>query len=115
MRISCWAMGAAWWIAAHRPVAVEPMSRDRPLPLHTRCRPKPTQMTPQARGNAGAIFFAVIYLAQTAGVRSGSRWFSTAWDAVVWPLFVATRSNLPALAWCRSQARSDGGRQITAD
>jgi predicted MFS family arabinose efflux permease len=55
-----------------------------------------TQMTPQARGTAVAIFSSAIYLGQTLGVAVGALVFDR-FTAV--PLFIATAVALPALAW----------------
>src|SRR5262249_15543293 len=64
--------------------------------LHNTLQTNATQMTPQARGTAVAIFSSAIYLGQTLGVAVGALVFDR-FTAV--PLFVATAVALPALAW----------------
>ena len=86
------ATGAAWWLA---PIAVTMIGLGF-YALHNTLQTNATQMTPQARGTAVAIFSAVIYLAQTGGVAVGALVFDRL-GAV--PLFLATALALPALAW----------------
>ena len=76
--------------------------------LHNTLQTNATQMTPQARGTAVAVFSSAIYLAQTAGVAVGAVVFDR-FGAV--PLFVATAIALPALAWWFAARRRDGGRR----
>ena len=59
--------------------------------LHNTLQTNATQMTPQARGTAVAIFSSAIYLGQTLGV------IADRFTAV--PLFAGTAVALPALAW----------------
>ena len=86
------AAGAAWWLA---PIAVTMIGLGF-YALHNTLQTNATQMTPQARGTAVAVFSSVIYLAQTVGVTVGALVFDRL-GAV--PLFVATALALPALAW----------------
>ena len=86
------ATGAAWWLA---PIAVTMIGLGF-YALHNTLQTNATQMTPQARGTAVAIFSAAIYLAQTGGVAVGALVFDRL-GAV--PLFLATALALPALAW----------------
>ena len=64
--------------------------------LHNTLQTNATQMTPQARGTAVAIFSSAIYLGQTAGVAVSALIIDRSGAA---PLFVATALALPALAW----------------
>src|SRR6266480_107562 len=64
--------------------------------LHNTLQTNATQMTPQARGTAVAIFSSAIYLGQTLGVTAGAVVFDR-FTAV--PLFAGTAVALPALAW----------------
>jgi MFS transporter, YNFM family, putative membrane transport protein len=64
--------------------------------LHNTLQTNATQMTPQARGTAVAIFSSAIYLGQTLGVAAGAVVFDR-FTAV--PLFAGTAVALPALAW----------------
>ena len=86
------AVGAAWWLA---PAAVTMIGLGF-YALHNTLQTNATQMTPQARGTAVAIFSSAIYLGQAAGVATGAVVFDRL-GAV--PLFVATAAILPALAW----------------
>jgi predicted MFS family arabinose efflux permease len=63
--------------------------------LHNTLQTNATQMTPQARGTAVAIFSSAIYLGQTAGVAAGALVFDRFGGT---PLFVTTAIVLPALA-----------------
>ena len=77
--------------------------------LHNTLQTNATQMTPQARGTAVAIFSSALYLGQTAGVAAGGVVFDRL-TAV--PLFLAAAAVLLALAlwfarqlkWRRSQS-----------
>jgi MFS transporter, YNFM family, putative membrane transport protein len=86
------AIGAAWWLA---PLAVTAIGLGF-YALHNTLQTNATQMTPQARGTAVAIFSSAIYLGQTLGVAAGALVFDR-FSAV--PLFMATAVALPALAW----------------
>jgi MFS transporter, YNFM family, putative membrane transport protein len=71
--------------------------------LHNTLQTNATQMTPQARGTAVAIFSSAIYLGQTLGVAAGAVVFDR-FTAV--PLFAATAVALPALAlWFAARLR----------
>ena len=63
--------------------------------LHNTLQTNATQMTPQARGTAVAIFSSALYLGQTAGVAAGGVVFDR-FSAV--PLFLAAAAVLLALA-----------------
>src|SRR5207302_1561683 len=86
------AISAHWWLA---PIAVTAIGLGF-YALHNTLQTNATQMTPQARGTAVAIFSSAIYLGQAAGVATGAVVFDRL-GAV--PLFVATAAILPALAW----------------
>jgi predicted MFS family arabinose efflux permease len=86
------AIGAAWWLA---PMAVAMIGLGF-YALHNTLQTNATQMTPQARGTAVAIFSSVIYLGQTAGVALGAVVFDRFGAA---PLFAATAIIFPALGW----------------
>ena len=62
--------------------------------LHNTLQTNATQMTPQARGTAVAIFSAALYLGQTAGVAAGGVVFDR-YTAV--PVFLAAAAVLLAL------------------
>ena len=77
--------------------------------LHNTLQTNATQMTPQARGTAVAIFSSAIYLGQTLGVAAGAVVFDRFTAA---PLFAGTAVALPALAfWFAAKLR----RHTTAD
>jgi predicted MFS family arabinose efflux permease len=63
--------------------------------LHNTLQTIATQMTPEARGTAVAIFSSAIYLGQSAGVAAGAFIFDRFGGA---PLFAVTAIVLPALA-----------------
>jgi len=86
------ATGAAWWLA---PAAVMAIGLGF-YALHNTLQTNATQMTPQARGTAVAIFSSAIYFGQTAGVAAGALAFDRFGAK---PLFIATAAALPALAW----------------
>ena len=74
--------------------------------LHNTLQTNATQMTPQARGTAVAIFSSAIYLGQTIGVAAGAVVFDR-FTAV--PLFAGTAVALPALAfWFAAKLRWHG-------
>jgi YNFM family putative membrane transporter len=71
--------------------------------LHNTLQTNATQMTPEARGTAVAIFSSALYLGQTAGVAAGGVVFDRL-TAV--PLFLAAAAVLLALAlWFASQLK----------
>jgi YNFM family putative membrane transporter len=86
------AIARVWWIA---PIAVTAIGLGF-YALHNTLQTNATQMTPQARGTAVAIFSSAIYLGQTLGVVIAALVFDR-FTAV--PLFAATAITLPALAW----------------
>ncbi len=86
------ALGAAWWLT---PIAVTAIGLGF-YALHNTLQTNATQMTPEARGTAVAIFSSAIYLGQTLGVTVGALVFDR-FTAV--PLFIATAVALPALAF----------------
>jgi YNFM family putative membrane transporter len=86
------AIGAAWWLA---PLAVTAIGLGF-YALHNTLQTNATQMTPQARGTAVAIFSSAIYLGQMIGVAASAVVFDRL-TAV--PLFAGTAIALPLLAW----------------
>ncbi len=91
------AIGAAWWLA---PLAVTAIGLGF-YALHNTLQTNATQMTPQARGTAVAIFSSAIYLGQMLGVAAAAVVFDR-FTAV--PLFVAAAIALPLLAaWFASR------------
>ena len=86
------AIGVAWWLT---PIAVTMIGFGF-YALHNTLQTNATQMTPQARGTAVAMFSSAIYLGQTAGVAAGAWVFDRFGGA---PLFAATTLVLPALAF----------------
>jgi MFS transporter, YNFM family, putative membrane transport protein len=86
------AIGAAWWLALPAVTAIGLGF----YALHNTMQTNATQMTPQARGTAVAIFSSAIYLGQMLGVAVGALVFDRFTAA---PLFVATAVVLPVLAW----------------
>lgn len=85
------AWGPAWWLA---PVAVTAIGLGFYM-LHNTLQTNATEMTPQARGTAVAIFSSALYVGQTAGVAIGALVIDRL-GAV--PLFLGTAFALPALA-----------------
>jgi MFS transporter, YNFM family, putative membrane transport protein len=86
------AIGAAWWLA---PIAVTAIGLGF-YALHNTLQTNATQMTPEARGTAVAIFSSVIYLGQMLGVAAAALVFDR-FSAV--PLFLFTAGALAALGW----------------
>ena len=86
------AIGAHWWLT---PIAVTAIGLGF-YALHNTLQTNATQMTPQARGTAVAIFSSAIYLGQMIGVTAGAFVFDR-FTAV--PLFAGTAVALPGLAW----------------
>jgi len=96
------AIGAAWWLA---PFAVTAIGLGF-YALHNTLQTNATQMTPQARATAVAIFSSAIYLGQMLGVAAGARLFDR-FTAV--PLFLLTAAALPAVAiWFGHELRRRG-------
>jgi predicted MFS family arabinose efflux permease len=91
------ALGAAWWLA---PVAVTTIGLGF-YALHNTLQTNATQMTPQARATAVAIFSSALYLGQMVGVTAGALIFDR---FTAGPLFAATAMALPALAWWLARA-----------
>lgn len=86
------ALGLGRWLA---PVAVTAIGLGFYM-LHNTLQTNATQMTPQARGTAVAVFSSALYVGQTAGVTGGA----LVVDGVgAVPLFVGTAAALPALAF----------------
>jgi MFS transporter, YNFM family, putative membrane transport protein len=94
------AAGMAWWLA---PLAVTAIGLGF-YALHNTMQANATQMTPEARGTAVAIFSSAIYLGQVLGVATGGFVFDRHGAA---PLFIATAVALLALAiwFARNLAR----------
>ena len=80
-----------WWLA---PIAVTAIGLGFYM-FHNTLQTNATQMTPEARGTAVAIFSSSLYMGQTAGVAAGAlvidRFGAT-------PLFIGTAIGFPALA-----------------
>ena len=85
------AAGPAWWLA---PVATTAIGLGFYM-LHNTLQTNATQMTPEARGTAVALFSSSLYIGQTAGVAAGALVIDRV-GAV--PLFLGTAAALPALA-----------------
>jgi MFS transporter, YNFM family, putative membrane transport protein len=93
------AVTPVWWLA---PVATLAIGLGFYM-LHNTLQTNATQMTPQARGTAVAIFSSAIFVGQTAGVATGAIVIDH-WGAV--PLFLGTAATIPALAiWFARQLR----------
>ncbi len=89
----------AWWLA---PVATAAIGLGFYM-LHNTLQTNATQMTPQARGTAVAIFSSAIFIGQTAGVFAGSLVIDRLGAA---PLFVGSAFALPLLAvWFARELR----------
>ena len=76
--------------------------------LHNTLQTNATQMTPEARGTAVAIFSSALYLGQTAGVAAGGALFDR-FTAV--PVFLIAAAGLTALGLWFARAlkqRRDG-------
>jgi len=93
------ALGPAWWLA---PVATMAIGLGFYM-LHNTLQTNATQMTPQARGTAVAIFSSAIFIGQTVGVGTGALVIDRL-GAV--PLFVGAAITIPVLAiWFARQLR----------
>jgi predicted MFS family arabinose efflux permease len=100
------AVGAAWWLA---PIAVTMFGLGF-YALHNTLQTNATQMTPQARGTAVAIFSSAIYLGQTGGVTAGAFIFDRFGGA---PLFAVTAIVLPVLAlWFARELKHAGSAAV---
>jgi predicted MFS family arabinose efflux permease len=88
-----------WWWA---PIAVTAIGLGFYM-FHNTLQTKATQMTPEARGTAVAIFSSALYFGQTAGVAAGALVIDRLGAK---PLFLGTAVAFPALAiWLASQLR----------
>jgi MFS transporter, YNFM family, putative membrane transport protein len=85
------AIGPAWWLA---PLATMAIGLGFYM-LHNTLQTNATQMTPQARGTAVAIFSSAIFIGQTVGVAIGSLVIDR-FGAV--PLFVGAALTIPIVA-----------------
>jgi MFS transporter, YNFM family, putative membrane transport protein len=93
------AIGTAWWLA---PVATMAIGLGFYM-LHNTLQTNATQMTPQARGTAVAIFSSAIFVGQTVGVGTGALVIDRLGAA---PLFVGAAITIPVLAiWFARQLR----------
>jgi MFS transporter, YNFM family, putative membrane transport protein len=89
----------AWWFA---PIAVTIVGLGFYM-FHNTLQTKATQMTPQARSTAVAIFSSALYFGQTAGVAAGALVIDRLGAT---PLFLGTAVAFPALAvWFAHQLR----------
>jgi YNFM family putative membrane transporter len=88
-----------WWFA---PIAVTAIGLGFYM-FHNTLQTKATQMTPEARGTAVAIFSSALYFGQTAGVAAGALVIDRLGAK---PLFLGTAVAFPMLAiWFASQLR----------
>jgi predicted MFS family arabinose efflux permease len=88
-----------WWLA---PIAVTAIGLGFYM-FHNTLQTKATQMTPEARGTAVAIFSSALYFGQTAGVAAGALVIDRLGAA---PLFLGTAVAFPALAiWFAHELR----------
>jgi predicted MFS family arabinose efflux permease len=91
------AAGTTWWLA---PFAIATIGLGFYM-LHNTLQTNATQMTPQARGTAVAIFSSALYLGQTAGVAAGSLVIDR---HGAMPVFLAAAAVLPVLGWIFARA-----------
>jgi YNFM family putative membrane transporter len=88
-----------WWFA---PIAVTAIGLGFYM-FHNTLQTKATQMTPEARGTAVAIFSSALYFGQTAGVAAGALVIDRLGAK---PLFLGTAVAFPMLAiWFANQLR----------
>jgi MFS transporter, YNFM family, putative membrane transport protein len=88
-----------WWLA---PIAVTAIGLGFYM-FHNTLQTKATQMTPEARGTAVAIFSSALYFGQTAGVAAGALVIDRLGAK---PLFLGTAVAFPALAiWFARELR----------
>jgi predicted MFS family arabinose efflux permease len=85
------AVETVWWLA---PIAVTAIGLGFYM-FHNTLQTNATQMTPEARGTAVAIFSSSLYMGQTAGVTAGALVID---HFGATPLFVGTAVGFPALA-----------------
>jgi MFS transporter, YNFM family, putative membrane transport protein len=89
----------AWWLA---PVGVTAIGLGFYM-FHNTLQTKATQMTPQARGTAVAIFSSALYFGQTAGVAAGALVVDRLGAT---PLYLVTAVAFPVLAiWFAGELR----------
>jgi YNFM family putative membrane transporter len=96
------AIGPVWWLV---PVATTAIGLGFYM-LHNTLQTNATQMTPEARGTAVALFSSALYVGQTAGVAVGAliidRFGAT-------PLFLGVAAGLPMLAvWYANELKRYG-------
>ena len=91
------AVQPAWWLA---PFAVTAIGLGFYM-LHNTLQTVATQMTPEARGTAVAIFSSALYLGQALGVAAGALVVDRLTAA---PLFVAAAIGLFLLGWWFARA-----------
>jgi MFS transporter, YNFM family, putative membrane transport protein len=112
--------GGCLLAAAYVLLAVSPLAYIAPLAtmmiglgfymLHNTLQTQATQMTPEARGTAVAVFSSALYLGQTAGVAASGALFDRFGAA---PIFLAAAAILVALGvWCSVQIRQRSARGI---
>jgi YNFM family putative membrane transporter len=85
------AIGPVWWLA---PVATTAIGLGFYM-LHNTLQTNATQMTPEARGTAVALFSSALYIGQTAGVAVGALVIDRVGAT---PLFLGSAATLPMLA-----------------
>ncbi len=85
------ATGLAWWLA---PLATTAIGLGFYM-LHNTLQTNATQMTPEARGTAVALFSSALYVGQTAGVALGALVIDRVGAT---PLFLGAAAAIPALA-----------------
>jgi YNFM family putative membrane transporter len=86
------ALAPAWWLA---PVEIVAIGLGFYM-LHNTFQTNATQMTPQARGTAVAIFSSALYLGQSAGVAAAALVVDRAGAA---PVFIVAAIVLAMLGW----------------
>jgi MFS transporter, YNFM family, putative membrane transport protein len=93
------AAASAWWLA---PMATMAIGLGFYM-LHNTLQTNATQMTPQARGTAVAVFSSAIFVGQTVGVAVGALIIDRLGAA---PLFLGSAAMLPILAlWFAGKLR----------
>jgi YNFM family putative membrane transporter len=107
------AAAPVWWLAPAATIAIGLGF----YMLHNTLQTNATQMTPQARGTAVAIFSSAIFIGQTSGVFAGSLFIDRLGAA---PLFIGSAIALPILAvWfafeLRRHRRLHRGDHASAD
>jgi MFS transporter, YNFM family, putative membrane transport protein len=96
------AIEPAWWLA---PLATTAIGLGFYM-FHNTLQTNATQMTPEARGTAVAVFSSALYLGQTAGVAAGALVIDH-FGAV--PVFLGTAAGFPVLAvWFAYELRKAG-------